>query len=281
MRPPQTRLALLAAVIAIWGSMTSGSPVPRPGLVLRVREASPAEESLAEAKREAEAINKPKSSFGPDSSRLFVENDPERHPHVYFARRGQGSPDTLFGSIASEAERSPDGKLAAAIVFHSTARPWCLTVEDLRTKEIREGRVRAHVTRYAWAPDSRHVVAQGYSLDTKLPILVVLDAMSGACTVLDTLHVVTDYGFSWSPDSRFVAASVPTAITADEDICAADLWIMSREGKRKRRLLQTPNMVEVRPRWLDQQRIAFSSYHCDEDGAGPDTLKVVELTAPP
>jgi dipeptidyl aminopeptidase/acylaminoacyl peptidase len=241
-----------------------------------MRTASALDRAMAEEKARTEAPENWNLVVGPDSSQLLVRNDAGRHPYVYLRKR-DSSERKLFNAIATSPSWAPNGRLVAAVLWRSTDRPWRLAIQDPASTKVLEAQVAANITEYEWSPDSRYIAGRGYSLDTKVAVLTLVRVSDGHGCILDSLKESSSYGFSWSPDSRYLAVTIPTRLTGHEDICAADLWIVSRDDQSKHRLLETPNSVETRPHWFQQTSIAVDTYACSEEGTGPDTTKAIDL----
>jgi hypothetical protein len=275
-----------AAVTCLLAACGAGSSrpdhVPAPSHrfeVKRVRVATTKECALALTRAHAEVPENWNLVPGPDSSWLVVRKDSSKRTRIYLLRRGSDE-IPLFGAGGTSPAWSPNGRYAAAILWRSSDRPWSLEVQDLITMKTWEARIPANITEFQWSPDSHYILGRGYLIATKQPALALVRGIDGQGTIIDTLRAGGSYQFSWAPDSRYAIVSVPTRLSGSEDICGADLWVMSREGDVKYLLLKTPGLVEARPHWIDRTRIAVDVYRCTDDEAGPDTTRIVELRMP-
>ena len=257
------------------GSVKARAPVCRI-TAQRIRVPTAAELKLVARHASGETPENPNTVPGPDASQLVVRHDAARHPRVFLERRG-AAPETLFRANATSPAWSPDRTHVAGILWHSEQRPWCLGVEELGSRDVIEADAAAHILKFKWSPDSKYVAGDGNSIATGRPILLVMDVSDGSCVVLDTLRVLSDYHFSWSPDSRFLAVSVPTAVAETEEVCAAELWIISADGKCRSLVGEASPVVARNPRWFAPLRVAVDSYRCQDAAAGPDSLRVIDL----
>ncbi len=95
--------------------------------------------------------------------------------------------------------------------------------------------------------------------------------------MLDTLPVFSAYeDLTWSPNSGALVVARPTAVNAEEEDTAADLWLFDEKG-RKCALTETPEVVEEAPQWLDGGSILYSFHRFDRGVAGPPEQEVLLL----
>jgi len=101
----------------------------------------------------------------------------------------------------------------------------------------------------------------------------------GTVMVLDTVDVLADYEFSWSPDGRWIVFSRPTKLdNLGEVIVAADLWIADARTGSAWSLLETPEWVESNPLWVIHDAIQVDRAHSDGREVGATQRVIVELS---
>lgn len=216
---------------------------------------------------------------GPDSMCLLVQNDSERHPHIYLKDLRTGNMDLLLPDIASSPRWSPDGKYIACIAFESSERPWNLSVIEIASRKILNPPLNSSTTTVKWSPDSKTLAGAGISYDGQGSVLYCVSFPKGTASILDTVRIYSDYEFAWSPDSRWLAMSRPTELFPPTgDICKADLWIVSRSRDIRCKVLDTPDWVEGEPRWITDSSILLDRISWRDAEAVKEETVVVELT---
>jgi Tol biopolymer transport system component len=109
-------------------------------------------------------------------------------------------------------------------------------------------------------------------------MLYVVSIPDGKATVVDSLDVLMDYDFSWSPDGHWLAFTRPTALdSSGEYPLAADLWIADVETGNSWPLLEGQNWVESNPLWISPRSIQVNRSARKGDELGTDQVVVVEI----
>lgn len=199
---------------------------------------------------------------GPDSLCIVVQNDSERHPHVYLKDLRTGSTQLLLREVAFSPRWSPDGKYVACIVSRSRSRPpghsvlrWDLAIIELASRKKIAPALNSSSITIKWSPDSKSLLGAGLSYDAQGSVLYCVSLPKGTVSILDTVGIHADYEFDWSPDSKWVAVSRPTKLLPSGDISKSDLWILSRTQDTRCKVLDTPEWVEREPRWITDRTI--------------------------
>jgi len=165
--------------------------------------------------------------------------------------------------------------MIACVVWKSQQEPWTLTIVDLDGRHLRQPLRNFNVMGFSWSPDSRWIAVTGALATPARGILALVSVPDERGTVVDTLRVLSDYEIGWAPDSKRIAVSRPTAIDAEEEVTAADLWLVETNGK-KCSLLAGSNSVASAPRWVDGRRIRYTRLGRSGRGHQPEDI-VLEL----
>jgi len=211
----------------------------------------------------------PKSVTGPDSLRLVDVNDSEHHPRVFIEDRKTGARDDIVGTSASRPAWSPNGRFVACLAYQPEDQASELTVVDRRTRKRVVNDLGVSADEYRWSPDSRWIAVDGVEKGTNHVVLSVYDVTRGRRTRLASTSAFGSFGLSWSPDSRLLAFTKPTAVDEDETILAADMWIAQPSGGLPCRIRATPTEIESRPEWISNTAVLLTSVpSSDPHGAG-------------
>jgi Tol biopolymer transport system component len=186
-----------------------------------------------------------------------VRTDSLHHPHIYIEDAVRKSSRILLRKGASEPRWSPDGKRVACIAWESPVEPWVLTIVDRDGRRLSQPLRKFNVMGFKWAPDGRWIAVTATAGSSGRTYLALVSAVDGRVHLADTVRVVTDYEFSWSPDSRVLAFSRVTALNAYEEPKAADIWLVV-PGRRPCPLVVSSDYVETQPRWVASNRLRFS-----------------------
>jgi Tol biopolymer transport system component len=168
------------------------------------------------------------------------------------------------------------------LVWKSTIRHGELTIVDVATSKvlIEPKVVAGGGAEQKWSPDSRMVAASGGVHASPRRLLYTVSVPSGHVTVIDSLDVVADHSFSWSPDSKWIAFTKPSKLDSmDEDPVAADLWIAEVETGKAWVLLETPNWLESEPQWISNSAIQVARAASEGGDLGVRQIVVVELSS--
>jgi Tol biopolymer transport system component len=111
-------------------------------------------------------------------------------------------------------------------------------------------------------------------------MLYVVSIPDEKVTVLDSLDVLVDYDFSWSPDGRWLAFTRPTALDEmGQYPIAADLWIAEMDTGKSWPLLEGQDWVESNPLWISARSIQVNRSARVGDEVGADQVVVVEIAS--
>lgn len=195
---------------------------------------------------------------GPRGLVAAVRTDSLHHPHIFIEDVQRGTSRQLLSEIASEPRWSPDGTRLACTSWKSGSEPWVLTIIDLDGSHLLQPLVGVNVMGFKWSPDGKRIAVTATLPKQPRSVLAVV-TLPRQATLSDTLGVLADYEFDWSPDSRTLAVARPTAIDADEEVTASDLWIVDTSG-RKCPLVVGPEFAEVTPRWIDGHNLRYTRF---------------------
>ncbi len=252
-----------------WSVLSTRDPRP---------EEVPFEESLSYAPLQAQR----NEVWGPDSLRLIVRTTKGYYPHVFLEDRRTGRSRAVIPDGWSNLPSwSPDGKLIACVIRDSVSRLQSLAVTSRRTGRTIVFAEASSVIEYKWSPDASAIAVYGHARATRRITLFWLRAADGHSRPVDTLDVIADYDCSWSPDSKHLAFSRPTVISDREEVVAADLWIAGGEGRAKWCLIESPNQVELRPRWIANRLLRFEAARVSEGVVGTPRSVIAELQFAP
>lgn len=210
---------------------------------------------------------------GPLGLVAVVRTDKLHHPHIFIEDSRRGTSRQLLPQIASEPRWSPDGTRLACIAWMSPTEPWVLTVVGRDGRGILQPLRGVNVMDFKWSPDSKHFAVTA-TLPKQPRSVLALVALPRASAVYDTSRVLADYEFDWSPDSRLLAIVRPTAIDADEEVTASDLWLMDVTGKRCP-LIVGPDFVETAPKWIDSRHLRYMRYRKSDPQRTTEDVVVV------
>jgi hypothetical protein len=214
---------------------------------------------------------------GPDSLEAHMRIEGRRgHVEIQDFRAGMSGVFRIENACLPE--WSPNGKYLTCSIWTPERRMGTLSVFDIDTRRvIAEARL-ASGNNAKWSPDSRMVLVDGvsYGGDGKI-LLYRMTVPEGDIAVIDTLGVPTNYEFSWSPDSRWIAFSRPTRMIHEGDATASDLWIADAERGDAWPLRITPDRVQSDPLWISNQLIQVREVVWDEEHQTTERLVVIEV----
>ena len=253
-------LATLLFPAVTMAAMRSAPPATRPACRESIRVIRPATASDTAYEERHPLLREPSDPNrvpGPGSLLAVVRTDSLHHPHIYIEDAIRRSSRLLLGKGASEPRWSPDGKRIACIAWESPDEPWVLTVVDPDGRRLSQPLRKFNVMGFKWAPDGRWIAVTATAGSSGRTYLALVSAIDGRVHVADTVRVVTDYEFSWSPDSRVLAFSRVTALNAYEEPKAADIWLVV-PGRRPCPLVVSSDYVETQPRWVAADRLRYT-----------------------
>jgi len=111
--------------------------------------------------------------------------------------------------------------------------------------------------RYRWSPDAKYLAVQGTLYHQARSVLLVIETSRGKAMTLDSLALLSDYEFDWSPNSRQIAVSRPVRLADVEQVSEAELWVFDVEG-RGAKLAPSSGFANGNPRWVDDKRLLFT-----------------------
>ena len=197
---------------------------------------------------------------GPDSTRFVVKWGTDHKASLYERSLRTGA-ETLIVPRGTGPRVSPDGRYLAFIYWKSTDSPWTLGILDRTTGRRIEPQLGGCVSLFPqWSPDGRWlaVMEQPCSMATRR--LWIVSVPSASILKVDSLSILSDFEFSWSPNSRHLAVTSPESMDSNEEPTAADLWILSDHGRRRCRVNNTLNYVEHRPMWVTDSTLLVDRY---------------------
>jgi hypothetical protein len=260
-RPHGGLLMLLALLLSgPYGALAGGRQAgghPCPVTLVGVRERRPADRPAVLELRFGVGAD-PASVLGPDSLRLIVDA-PEGHPRVFIENMRTGAQDDIAGVWATRPVWSPDGRYVACETYPSQGQSYQLAVIDRRTRKRIVVEARVAADEYRWSPDSRWIAVEGVERGTNHVVLSVYDLVRGRLRRIATSSALGSYGLSWSPDSKFLAFTKPTAVGEDEAVLAADLWIVPTSSWLPCRVSATQQEIESQPEWLSNVAVLVKS----------------------
>ena len=273
---------LAAATASCQTAQSSATAVqdrPSPWTVVDIRERQRDEVPFEESSHYLWPSPDRNSVLGPDSLRARVRIDEEHHPHLELEDLRTGDITPLLDA-STLPHWSPDGTYIACSHWKSQRRPWDLAVVEVASRKlVVSPDLDASVSLMKWSPDSRALGVAGVFYRERKSILYALAFPAGSVAVLDTVDLVADYNFAWSPDGRWIAFTQPTQLDhLGEDPVAADLWIVEPATRRKWCVLETPDWIETSPLWITNRSIQIDRTHWDGSELGVEQRRVVELT---
>ena len=273
-------VALVTLLIVLVAVDAGCSPRGNPWTVVTVREPRPGDVPFEDAskylRRSEDANNVP----GPDSLVAHVRTDEKHHAYIEVENLRTGKSIRLQSGNSCLPQWSPDGKYIACVVWKSWRLPHELAVANVGSgSTVVDLKARASVTTIKWSPDGNTIAAEGTIHLRPHQMLYAVSFPEGKVTVLDTVDVLANYGFSWSPDGRWIVFSRPTKLDdSGEVIVAADLWIANAQTGRAWSLLETPEWLESNPLWITNRTIQIDRAHWDGKEVGADERVVIELS---
>ncbi len=275
------RAAILASSLAVAASEAGCIPAQSPWTVGAVRERQPGEVSFEDASGYLFPSPDLNSAHGPDSLLALVRIEDHR-PHLELQDLRTGEAVPLIDGNASLPKWSPDGKYISCVLWKSAAEYHELVVLELASRQIViDPPLPVAGSWSKWSPDGEALAVNGGIYGQPLQLLYVVWVPSGEVSVLDTLKVVADYDYSWSPDGRWLAFTKPMALDSmGEDPTAADLWIAEPATGGVWPLLETQEWIEQNPLWITNQTILIDRIPWKGSEPGVQQTVVVELKRP-
>ena len=276
----------LAIAVLIFGSAAesgcsqpSSSPTSNPWTVVTIRERRTGEVPFEESSRYLWPSLDKSNVPGPDSLVARMRTDENLRAHIEIENLRTGESYRLLDANAFLPHWSPDGKYISCAVWKSPGQRSELTIIDIATRTVvLDPQLEASVDQMKWSPDSYTLAADGVMYGHPRTLLYTVTVPSGATTVIDTLNVLSDYGFSWSPNGRWIAFSRPSALDpVGGDPIAADLWIADAETGRKWPLVVSSDWVESNPLWITNKALQIDRAIRKDDNLGAEQRVVVEL----
>lgn len=255
-----SRLSLLAVVPLIGfafgcsrGSLANGTQQTCKWIVSASRSANSADIPLVERQPLLRDPESPNRAAGPGRLLAVVKSDSMHHPQIYIEDGDTGQRRHLIRG--SKPRWSPDGKMLACEVWKSVERPWMLCIVDVRTGATIEPDLGCLVDNFQWSPNGKSIAVGGTLPARSVNVLCWYQLAAGKSRMLDTLPVFASYEqFAWSPDSRELVVSRITAVDAEGQATAADLWIFDEQGNRCA-LTNSHELVEEEPSWITNHDI--------------------------
>jgi hypothetical protein len=196
-------------------------------------------------------------SYGPDSLRLVVRGE---HPHVYLDDLKTGKSELFVPDGAMMPSWSPDGKYVALFISRPPSSPGGGYTDFLSIIEFASRRrivpLIPTVSTVMWAPDSQSLLASTRATGDRGTRLLNVLMPDGSPDLLDTTGIMDDYEFDWSPKQGWIVASRPSGEMHYGDVITSEVWIFSRSGDMKCKILDTPNSVEQSPQWIGDDKIS-------------------------
>ena len=195
---------------------------------------------------------------GPGSLSAVVRSLRSHHPSVLVEDAATGASRLLLKPWASQPLWSPDGRWIACNVFGSPEAPYNLALVEVPSGRVHLPDLDAQIAEYRWSPDSRHLALEVTSAQGGLTVLGIYSLATGAFTPLDTLALLAEYQFSWSPDARTLAVSKPTWTDREheDEVTQADIWLIDISGARCR-LVEGKDFIAGQPRWIDSTHVCY------------------------
>lgn len=265
----------LAAVLAMAPGAESAQT--NPWTVVTVREPRPGEVPFEEKTGYLFPSMDANNPIGPDSLAAHVRIE-HRRGHVEIEDFRAGKSGVFRIENACLPQWSPNEKYLTCSIWTTERRMGTLSVFDVDARRVIVDARLASGANSKWSPDSRMVVAEGVSYDgTGAILLYRMTVPEGKIAVIDTLDVATDYEFSWSPDSRWIAFSRPTRMIHEGDATASDLWIADAQLGDAWPVRISPDRVQSDPLWISNQLIQVREVVSDEEYETSERLVVIEL----
>jgi WD40-like Beta Propeller Repeat len=270
--------ATFALLALACGTPGRGCPSAALWTVVRVREPRPSDVPFEDATRYLWPSDDANNVPGPDSLVAHVRSDAAHRTYLELEDRRSGQAVRLDDG-GSLPRWSPNGKYVSSVVWKSPRQPHELTVIDVATRRIVvDPDVQASGTEVKWSPDSRTLAAAGVIYGEPRGILYTVSIPEGRVRVIDSLAVLSDYEFSWSPDGRWISFSRPTELDpVSEEPIAADLWIADAATGETWPVLKTPEWVESNPLWITNRAIQVDRARRDGNETGVRQRVVVEF----
>ena len=267
--------SMLVPLLSCSPRSTAGGDSPCGWSVVGSRPRTPADSPYENRNPLLKAPDNPNRVKGPENLVAVVKSDSLHHPQIYIEDEATGERRHLLRG--SKPKWSPDGTRIACEVWKSLERPWVLSVVDVKTGKAMEPDIGCLADTYRWSPDGRSIAVGGTLEGKSVNVLCWVRLASGTSQMLDTLPVFAAYeDLSWHPDSRALVVTRATAVNAEEENTAADLWIFDEHG-RGCALTETPEVIEESPQWLDGESIVYSFHRLNGGVAGPSEERVLLL----
>ena len=196
-------------------------------------------------------------SPGPGGLLAVVKTDAKHHPRIYLHDSSSATPRLLIDRIANQPKWAPQGERIACTVWKSLTRPWELCIVTLGKADTLYPSFGAHAVQYRWSPDAKYLAVQGTLYGRARSVLAVIETSQGGARIVDSLGILSDYEFGWSPDSRKIAVSRPVRLAQMEQVAEAELWVIGVEGSGAK-LASSTGFIYRSRRWIDDTRLLFA-----------------------
>jgi Tol biopolymer transport system component len=248
--------------------------------VIKVREPRPGDVPFENASNYLRLSEDANNVPGPDSQVAHVRSDDPHHSYIEVENLETRKSIRLHSGYSFLPQWSPDGKYIACVVWKSRNRPGELAVASADNGEVLlDPRARASVATMKWSPDGHRIAVEGPIHLRPHEMLFTVSFPEGKTTILDSLDVLVDYEFSWSPDGQWIAFSRPTKLDhLGEVTLAADLWIADVTTGRAWPLIETPEWVESNPLWVSNSVIQMDRSRRDGEEVGTKQRLIIQLS---
>lgn len=280
----QRTFALVALIVMLAAdagcAQPSNSPPSNPWTVAAIRERRPGEVPFEESSRYLWPSPDKNVVPGPDSLVARARTDNDLHSYIEIENLVTGESYRLFDANAFLPHWSPDGRYISCAVWKSPGQRSELTVVEVATRTVvLDPPLRASAHQMKWSPDSSTLVADGIMYGRPRTLLYTVTVPAGVTTVIDTMGVLSDYGFSWSPNGRWIAFSRPSALDPiGEDPIASDIWIADAKTGQKWPLVVSSDLVESNPLWITNETLQIDRASVEDGKVGAEQRVVVELS---
>lgn len=277
-------LALFGLIVVLADSpgcaQPSETPPSNPWTVVSIRERRSGEVPFEESSRYPWPSPDKNNVPGPDSLVARMRTDENLHAHIEIEDLRTGESYRLLDANAFLPHWSPDGRYISCAVWKSPGQHSELTVVEVASGTIvLDPPLRASADQMKWSPDSSTLAADGVIYGTPRTLLYTVTVPAGVTTIIDTLSVLSDYGFSWSPNGHWIAFSRPSVLDPiGEDPVASDIWIADSRTGRKWPLVVTSDWVESNPLWITNESLQIDRASVEDGNVGAAHRVVVELS---
>jgi WD40 repeat protein len=273
----------------ILSTLATSSPVSQnecPWKVSAVREPRPNEVAYEDATHylrpgEREEKNEVR---GPDHLVAFARSDRGR-PYLEIANWKTGEDSLFIYNYVSLPSWSPDGRYLSTCVWTEQTRGGKLTVFDVATWKVVVDVTLTYSSDTKWSPDSKRIVCEGFAYKEQEAMVYTVTVPQGKVTVIDRRVTEGDIEFSWSPDSRWIAYSMPTKVHHVGDTMVSELWLADVTTGKACCLVKGTDHDQASPLWINESTIQVDRiWWTVDDDANWDTREqrvVIDLEKRP